>query len=173
MAAEVEGLRAQVVAADTPALPLIRAGDALAGISHLGEALARFSEELGTLIPHRRIVLHLRWGEAEVIALDPDAPRPFADLPALPVDAFEGAPVLRDEREWLVRTVALGEEIIVPLRVAGRAIGTLGVQSPAFMATREAAATILQFANVLAPHLELLRRGAAPVAPRPGVMSPR
>lgn len=173
LAAEVEGLRAQVVAADTPALPLIRAGEALAGTSHLGEALARFSEELRALVPHRRIVLHLRWGEDEVIALDPDAPRPFADLPALPVDGFDGAMVLRGERDWLVRSVPGGEEIIVPLRVAGRPVGTLGVQSPAFMATREAAATIVQFANVLAPHLELLRRGAAPVAPRPGVMSPR
>ena len=173
LAAEVERLRAQAVAADTPALPLIRAGDALAGTSHLGEALAQFSEELRTLVPHRKIVLHLRWGESEVIALDPGSPRPFADLPAQPVDSFEGAAVLQGEREWLVRSVGGGEEIIVPLRVAGRPVGTLGVQSPAFMATREAAATVLQFANVLAPHLELLRRGAAPVAPRPGVMSPR
>ncbi len=173
LAAEVEGLRSQVQAADTPALPLIRAADALAGTSHLGEALARFSVALRTLVPHQRIVLHLRWGEGEVIALDPDAPRPFADLPATPVDAFDGAPVLRGEREWLVRSVAGGEEIIVPLRVAGRAVGTLGLRSPGFMATREAAAIALQFANVLAPHLELLRRGAAAVAPRASVMSPR
>jgi hypothetical protein len=61
----------------------------------------------------------------------------------------------------------------VPLRVAGRPIGTLGLRGPGFMATGEAAATAQQFANVLAPHLELLRRGAAAVAPRPGVMSPR
>jgi hypothetical protein len=173
LAAEVEGLRAQVQAADTPALPLIRAADALAGTSHLGEALARFSQELRTLVPHQRIVLHLRWGEGEVIALDPDAPRPFADLPAMPVDTFEGAPLLRGERQWLVRSTADGEEILVPLRVAGRPIGTLGLRGPGFMATGEAAATAQQFANVLAPHLELLRRGAAAVAPRPGVMSPR
>ncbi len=161
LAAEVAALEAEIEAADIPALPLIRAAEALAVTGKLQEALHRFSEGLGALLPHERITLHLRWGEDEVIELNPDSPRPFADIPAIGVDAFPGAAVLRGEQEWLVRPVEGGQELIVPLAVAGRAVGTLGVRARMFPSTGEAAAVALQFANILAPHLELLRRGAS------------
>jgi hypothetical protein len=161
LAAEVAALQAEIDAADIPALPLIRAAEALAVTGQLQEGLRRFSEGLGALLPHERITLQLRWGEDEVIELNPDSPRPFADIPAMLVDDFAGAPVLRGEDEWLVRAVEDGEELIVPLVVAGRAVGTLGVRARAFPSTRDAAAVALQFANILAPHLELLRRGAS------------
>jgi len=45
--------------------------------------------------------------------------------------------------------------------VAGRVVGTLGVRTAEPGSSREAAALALQFADLLAPHLELLRRGAA------------
>ena len=69
--------------------------------------------------------------------------------------------MLGGEQEWLVRSVEGGKELMVPLTVAGRAVGTLGVRARAFSSTSEAAAVALQFANILAPHLELLRRGAS------------
>ena len=137
--AEVTGLRAELDAADTPALPLIRSAEALAATGHLGEALNRFSEGMRGLLPHERITLHLRWGEDELIALNPDAPRPFADIPAMAIDTFAGAPVVRNEREWLVRGVEDGEELIVPLIVAGRAVGTLGVLARSLGDHRKAA----------------------------------
>lgn len=159
--AEVAGLKAELDAVDTPALPLIRSAEALAATGHLGEALSRFSEGMRGLLPHERITLHLRWGDEEIIALDPGAPRPFADIPAMPIDAFAGAPVLRGEREWMVARVEDGEELIVPLTVAGRAVGTLGVLARALGDHRKAATTTRMFANLLAPHLELIRRGAS------------
>ncbi len=161
LAAEVGALKAELVSADIPALPLIRAAEALAVTGQLQEGLRRFSEGLGALLPHDRMALHLRWGEDDVIELNPASPRPFADIPAVEVEAFVGAPVLRGEQEWLLRAVEGGKELIVPLTVAGRAVGTLGVRAPAFSSTAEAAAIALQFANILAPHLELLRRGAS------------
>ncbi len=161
LAAEVAALHSEIEAADIPALPLIRAAEALAVTGQLQEGLRRFSEGLGALLPHDRITLHLRWGEDEIIELNPASPRPFADIPAIEVHAFAGAPVLRGEQEWLVRAVEEGKELIVPLAVAGRAVGTLGVQARTFSSTRNAAAVALQFANILAPHLELLRRGAS------------
>jgi hypothetical protein len=161
LAAEVTALQAEIDSADIPALPLIRAAEALAVTGQLQEGLRRFSEGLGALLPHDRITLHLRWGEDEIIELNPDSPRPFADIPAMEVDAFVGAPVLRGDQEWLLRAVEGGKELIVPLAVAGRAVGTLGVRAHAFASTPEAAAVALQFANILAPHLELLRRGAS------------
>lgn len=142
-------------------LPLVRAADVLASTAHLGQGLAGFAAELSRLLPHQGISLHLRRGEDEVIALDPGAPRPFADLPPIAVSAFEGAELLRGEREWLVRELDGAEEVLVPLRVAGRTVGTLGVRSTAFGSARSAAAVARQFADVLAPHLELLRRSAS------------
>src|SRR5678810_354451 len=96
-----------------------------------------------------------------VIELNPDSPRPFADIPAMDVESFEGAAVLRGEREWMVQSVDHARQLIVPLAVAGRAVGTLGVRARKFASEDDAAAVALQFANILAPHLELLRRGAS------------
>jgi hypothetical protein len=168
LAAEVDGLRAIAGAVETPALHLIRSALALAVTSHLGEALREFGNGLRELLPHEAMFLHLRRGDDEVIAIDPEAPRPFADLPGIPIASFEGGPVLSGEREWLVRSVEGAEEIVVALRVAGRAVGTLGVRGRNFVSTREAAAVAQQFADILAPHLELLRRGAAVSSPPKG-----
>jgi hypothetical protein len=165
VAPRVAGLRAPEAEApsgvtESREFPLSRAADILAGTAHLGEGLAGFAVELGQLLPHQGISLHLRRGEAELIALDPWAPRPLADLPAIPVEEFEGAALLDGEREWLLHDVDGLVEVLVPLRVAGRTMGTLGVRSEAFDSSRSAAAIARQFADVLAPHLELLRRGA-------------
>ena len=141
--------------------PIRRAAAVLADTAHLEEGLRGFARELGRLLPHHRISIHLRRGEGEVISLDPNAPRPFADLPGIPVGAFEGAELLRDEREWLALTTHQGDEVLVPLRVAGRTVGTFAVGNPDFPSSRQAAAIARQFADVLAPHLELLRRGGA------------
>ncbi|HEU5218299.1 MAG TPA: hypothetical protein VFU23_06550 [Gemmatimonadales bacterium] len=170
LAAEVGALQSEIETADLPALPLIRAAEALAVTGQLQEALRRFSEGLGGLLPHERITLHLRWGEDEVIELNPDSPRPFADIPAIDAGSFAGAPVLRGEQEWTVRLVDGCKELIVPLAVAGRAVGTLGVRARSFSSHDDAAAVALQFANILAPHLELLRRGAS-AGMSPGVRS--
>jgi hypothetical protein len=165
LAPRVAGLRVPepsepVPAIDSRDLPLARAADILADTAHLGDALAGFAAELGQLLPHRGISLYLRRGEDELFILDPRAPRPLADLPALAVDAFEGAAVLEGDREWQVHDADALVEVLVPLRVAGRTMGVLGVRSDGFDSSRGAAAIARQFADVLAPHLELLRRGA-------------
>ena len=165
VAPRVAGLRAPepgAIREPAPArdFPLSRAADILAGTAHLGEGLAGFAVELGQLLPHQGISLHLRRGEGELIALDPLAPRPLADLPSIPVEEFEGAEVLEGAREWQLRDLDGLVEVLVPLRVAGRTMGTLGVRSEGFDSSRSAAAIARQFADVLAPHLELLRRGA-------------
>ncbi|HTL05002.1 MAG TPA: hypothetical protein VL241_04600 [Gemmatimonadales bacterium] len=147
-------------ATDSRELPLARAADILADTAHLGDALSGFAVELGQLLPHRGISLYLRRGEDELFMLDPRAPRPLADLPALAVESFEGAAVLEGDREWQVQEVDALVEVLVPLRVAGRTMGVLGVRSDGFDSSRGAAAIARQFADVLAPHLELLRRGA-------------
>lgn len=166
LAPRVAGLRAsepEVVGepAALPDFPLSRAADILAGTAHLGEGLAGFAVELGRLLPHQGISIHLRRGEDELIAIDPAAPRPLADLASMRIEDFEGAAVLDGEREWQLRNLDRLVEVLVPLRVAGRTMGTLGVRSEGFDSSRSAAAIARLFADVLAPHLELLRRGSA------------
>lgn len=140
-------------------LPLVRAAEVLATTAHLGQGLAGFAAELGQLLPHQGLSVHLRRGEEEVIALDPTAPRPLADLPGVPLPEFGGAAILSGEEDWLVHRVDELDEVMVPLRVAGRRMGTLGVRSQSFDSYLSAAAITQQFADVLGPHLELLRRG--------------
>ena len=159
----VAGLRAGPASREPAArmeLPLMRAANVLAETSHLKEGLTDFAAEIGQLLPHRGISLRLRRGEDEVITLDPDAPRPFADLPAVLLSDSVDAELFHESREWLFRSYDELEEVTVPLRVAGRTIGTLGVRSEGFTSARSAAAILRQFADVLAPHLELLRRAA-------------
>ncbi|MGH7559625.1 MAG: hypothetical protein ACRENB_01265 [Gemmatimonadales bacterium] len=163
---EREGRRTEGTAASLPNVSLVRASQSLADTGHLGAALALFDAQLQTVVPHESFAIHLRWGEDEVIWIDPDSLRPPADLPAQPLQDFDGAPLLRGDRGWMVRTVNGTEEVMLPLRVAGRPVGTLSLRSGAFPSPREAAALAQPFADILAPHLELLRRAARPAQPR-------
>jgi hypothetical protein len=160
LASELEGYRTQAPGTENGGAALIRSALSLAVTSHLGEALRGYARGLRERVPHQRMLLHLKWGDDAVIPIDPEAPRPLADVPAVPLEEFESAAVLRGERDWLVRTVEDGEEVVVPLRVAGRSIGTLALRGEGFPAVRDATAVTQQFADVLAPHLELLRRSA-------------
>lgn len=145
--------------------PIRRAASSLAEKVSLEEGLRGFAAELGRVLPHQRMVIQLRLGESEVIVLDPDALHPLGDLPSYPIRGMESAALLRDEREWLSVAFPEGEEVHVPLRVAGRTVGILGVRTAGFPAAQQAAALLRPFADVLAPHLELLRRGIVPTGP--------
>ncbi len=166
---EREERRVEAAMTTLPPLSMVRAASALAQTAHLGAALHGFMDELRATVPHDAVAIHLRWGDDEIVAIDPASLRPLADLPALSLETFPGAPVLRSDREWMARSVNGGEEILVPLRVAGRPVGTLGIRSAGFADPREAAAAAQPFADLLAPHLELLRRGAAPALIRPSI----
>jgi GAF domain-containing protein len=165
--AERDGRRAEASVSSLPALRFAGAAAALADTAHLGAALSLFAAELHAAIGYEGFAIHLRWGENQVVAVDPEAPRPLADLPVIPIATFDGAPVLSGDRAWMVRSVEEGEEVLVPLRVAGRPVGTLSIRSEGFGDPREAAASAQPFADLLAPHLELLRRGSSPAYQRP------
>lgn len=146
---------------------LAAAAAALAGTGHLREALAGFDRELAKLVPHSGWNILLKSGEQQVVTLDPLAPRPLADLPPAPLGGETVSALLFEDQEWLVRTVREEEELMVPLRVAGRITGAVSLRSAGFSSAAEAAEVVRRFADVLAPHLELLRRGAASGAGSP------
>jgi hypothetical protein len=157
---EVQALRGQLEVLQAPSLPVLRAAEALASTAHLGEALQRFASEVREIVPHRSIRFLLRRSESEVVALSADAIRPLSDMPALALGSLVERPVFEGERPWQVTPREDGVELAVPLRVADRAVGVMVIEAESFGSPREAAAAAQQFAAVLAPHLELVRRSA-------------
>ena len=158
---EVQGLRGQLEVLQAPSLPVLRAAEALAGTTHLGEALHLFAGEVRELVPHDLMRFYLRVSDDEMVELIPDQIRPLADLPLLPVASFGAQPVLDGERPWTLTHREEAEAIVVGLSVAGRVIGAMLLGGPHFENPRDAAAVAQQFATMVAPHLELLRRGTA------------
>jgi hypothetical protein len=138
--------------------PLSRAAAALAGTGELRVGLHRFGEELGRVLPHDGIAVYLRRGEYDVVTLEPELARPLADLRGIPLEDFTGSPLFLEGKEWLSTQTRNSEEVLVPLGVGGRTIGALGVKTTGSVTGRAAAAIARQFADVLAPHVELVRR---------------
>lgn len=151
--------------------PLPRAAAALAGTAEFAEGLRRFGEELGRMLPHDGVSIHLRRGEWEMVVLEPSLLRPLADLPSIPIEGFPGRQVFEEEPDWVSRIQDHREEVFVPLVVAGRRIGALAVRTRGTMTGRAAAAVTRQFADVLAPHVELVRR-AGIRGPHPFSLTP-
>ncbi len=157
---EVHALRGQLEVLQAPSLPVLRAAEALAGTTHLGEALHLVSTEIRELIPHTGLRFQLRWSETEVVELTPDAIRPLHDLPVHLIETLPTRPVLEGERLWTVVQHREGSELAVALRVAERTVGAMVLDATEFGSPRDTAAAATQFAGVIAPHLELLRRSA-------------
>ena len=158
---EVQALRGQLEVLQAPSLPVLRAAESLASTAHLGEALHRFGAEVREVLPHDRIRFLLRLTDEECVELLPETIRPLADLPLLTIQELPARAVLESERPWTLIHRHDSEGIAVGLRVAGRVIGAMIIEATHFGGPREAAAVAQQFAAVIAPHLELVRRSAA------------
>ncbi len=164
---ESQSLRGQLEILQAPSLPVLRAAEILASTAHLGEALHRFDREVNEVVPHQGAAFLLRVSESEVIEFTADTLRPLADLASTPIDASLARTVLTEGSPWSVDQGGEEDHLIVALRVAGRVIGALVLKATRFESPRDAAAMTQQFAAVLAPHLELLRRTAGARAGQP------
>ena len=158
-----------------------RIAEVLATTAHVGAATRLFAREASTVLPFDRMEFALRLGEAdEVVIVAPGDARPLPDLPLMSVAGTELGRVLRGElphayasaRRQLEAEKAGGQPtaaLVVPLRVGGRIFGCLTLLAAGADAfTRADIALAQQLADVLAPHLELLRRASLstpPVAP--------
>ena len=102
--------------------------------------------------------------------LDPGERRPLPDLASVPVAGTALGQVLRGEVPH-VFALAQGEaRLIVPLRVGGRVHGAIVLTAaPPAVLNRAHVEPAQRLADVIAPHLELLRRAAMRPPPfRPG-----
>jgi hypothetical protein len=156
-----------------PALPgrLLEIGEVLALGTDPTEATRRVAELAGRFLPFDELHFALRLSEGDrVVLLDPGERRPLPDLASVPVAGTALGQVLQGELPHLF-VLAQGEaRLIVPLRVAGRVHGALVLTAaPPAVLNRAHVEPAQRLADVIAPHLELLRRAAMLTPPfRPG-----
>jgi hypothetical protein len=136
--------------------------EVLAGSCDMGEAMSRVTELAGRLLPFDVIRYAIRLSEGDrVVLLEPGERRPLPDLPLIPVAGTSLAQVLAGRLPSAFAVVEGEARLIVPLRVGGRVHGALVLTAAAPAVLREAHVHgAQQLADVVAPHLELLRRAA-------------
>lgn len=158
--------RDQPAAAPAPA-QLSEIGEVLALTAGAHEATRRVAELAGQFLPFDHLHFALRLSEGDrVVLLDPGERRAIPDLASVPVAGTALGEVLQGERAHFFALVQGEARLIVPLRVAGRVHGALvltaappAVLNPAHVGPAQ------RLADVIAPHLELLRRAAMLPAP--------
>lgn len=150
-------------AAPEPQRPsLFDAVELLATGTEFAETTRRVADLAARLIPFDEMRFAIRLSEGDrVVLLEPGERRSLPDLPLIPVAGTALAAVLQGELPNSFALVDGEARLVVPLRVASRIHGALVLtaQHPAIL--REVhLAPAQQLADVIASHLELLRRTA-------------
>jgi hypothetical protein len=146
---------------------LLELSEVLALTQEPSEATRRVAELAGRFLPFDHLHFALRLTEGDrVVLLDPGERRAIPDLASVPVAGTALDEVLQGELPHYFALVQGEARLIVPLRVAGRVHGALvltaaplAVLNPAHLGPAQ------RVADVVAPHLELLRRAAMLPAP--------
>jgi hypothetical protein len=142
--------------------PLAAAAELLATTADPVEAIRVASEEARLLIPFRVIHYALRLTDSDrVVLFEPGEHRPLSDLPLVPIAGTSLGALLRGEIPLLHETSQGVTRLAVPLRVAGKIHGAVVLTTPRADIFDAGSATAAQrFADLVAPHVELLRRAA-------------
>jgi hypothetical protein len=176
LAFQAQVLRSHVgVLRNVPA-SLARAAELFVTTAPFGAAFKLVAKEAASLLPFTRLELAVRIGtEDEVVMLAPGEARPPGELPVTSAAGTDLARVVRGEQAHALATGRPGAEVtgalIVPLRLVGRIIGALILHAAGPEGfNRSDAALAQQLADVMAPHVELLRRagglgGTVPAMP--------
>jgi hypothetical protein len=143
----------------------------LATSTDLPDAMRRIRDIAAGFLPfdELRHAIRLRQGD-RVVLLEPGERRALSDLPLVPVAGTTLGQVLAAELPYSFELMEGEARLVVPLRVGGRVQGALllSARHPAMLGEAHLAPA-QQLADVVAPHLELLRRSALLPPPyRPG-----
>jgi len=181
VALRVQGLRAQLEAdvarAQSQAAQATqgRAGRIaamLAGTANWAEAAAQFAREAREALGYDDVRFVLRLGTDRFVVAAPGDLQSLDSLPSEELDDSDLSLVLSGLAAFLVGGRE-GSDLAVPLRVAGRPIGALHLigGTPGKAGHPVTSAQLL--ADLIAPHLELIRRTALSASPsRPGALVP-
>ncbi|MGH7580115.1 MAG: hypothetical protein ACREM9_08085 [Gemmatimonadales bacterium] len=154
-----------------PPSPLLEISEALALGADPNDATRRVAELAGRFLPFDDLHFALRLSEGDrAVLLDPGERRALPDLASVPVAGTALGEVLQGAQPDHFALVQGEARLIVPLRVAGRVHGALVLTAaPPAVLNRAHLEPAQRLADVIAPHLELLRRAAMLPPPfRPG-----
>lgn len=177
MALRVQGLRASLSAevarsqAATSQVSQSRAtriASSLAGTAHWGDAVTYFVKDLRESLGYQDARFILRFGDGRLVIVPAGDLRPLASLPSSEIDG-SGLEALFEGIAPFMVAGDNGNDLLVPLRVAGRVIGALELIEGTLVASGHPVSAAQLFADLIAPHLELVRRSAieSPKALRP------
>lgn len=149
-------------ARDASAEAVFRIASLLATTSDPAAATRLIAEEGAGLLPFDKLTFALRLSEGDrVILLEPGERRALPDLPSIPVTGTALARVIQGQVPHAFAQARGESRLIVPLRVAGRVHGALVFSAAAPAALAELHLDAAQrLADIVAAHLELLRRAA-------------
>jgi GAF domain-containing protein len=149
-------------APDPESSTILHAAELLATGVEFGETTRRVADLAARILPFDEMTFALRLSEGDrVVLLPPGERRPLPDLPLVPVAGTALAAVLQGEVPHSFVLVNGEARLIVPLRVAGRVYGALVLTAKHPAILREVhLRPAQQLADVVACHLELLRRTA-------------
>ncbi len=141
---------------------LLEAAELLAAGTEFAETTRRVADLAARLLPFDEMRFAIRLSEGDrVVLLEPGERRPLPDLPLIPVAGTTLAAVLQGQLPHAFALVDGEARLVVPLRVTGRVHGALVLTAKAPAILREVhVRPAQQLADVLACHLELLRRTA-------------
>jgi hypothetical protein len=141
---------------------LRRMSELLAERASGAATLREFAAEATALLPFYRMRFALRLGdESRVAMVVPGEERALADLPQIPVGGTSIARVLSGELPNAVAGGAAEIDLVFPLRVAGQITGAMVLTTCGREDFGRAHLVLAQqVADLVAPHLELLRRAA-------------
>jgi hypothetical protein len=147
---------------EPPRPSLFDAVELLATGTEFAETTRRVADLAARLIPFDEMRFAIRLSEGDrVVLLEPGERRSLPDLPLIPVAGTALAAVLQGELPSSFTLVQGEARLVVPLRVAGRIHGALVLTARHPAILREVhLAPAQQLADVIASHLELLRRTA-------------
>ena len=166
MALRVQGLRAaltaevarsQAAATQISQSRAARVAASLAGTAHWGEAVAWFVKDLRESLGYEDAQFILRFGDGLFVVVPAGDLRPLSALPSSEIDGSGLEALFEGSAPFMVAGES-GSDLLVPLRVAGRVIGALELLGAAPAASGHPVTAAQLFADLIAPHLELVRR---------------
>jgi GAF domain-containing protein len=148
---------------------LFKVAGLLATTSDPAVATQLIASEARAVVPHDKLTFALRMTQTDrVVLLEPGEKRTLAHLPLISVAGTALARTLRGDLPCAFAQNGSETRMIVPLRVAGRIHGALIFSSETPGSLSEAHVLAAQhLADLVAAHLELLRRGA--MLPHPSI----
>lgn len=157
----------RVEAPDPSAEMLFRIAGLLATTSDPALATQLIAEEGAGLLPFDKFAIALRLTEGDrVVLLEPGERRALTELPPLPVAGTALEQVLHGQVSNSLGQAPGEGRLIVPLRVAGKVYGALVFSAgPAGPLDESYLPAAQRLADIVAAHLELLRRAAMVQAP--------